>query len=189
MNTLQQKIESVLFYKNEPMSYVWLAKTFGLSLGEIKDAVAGMHDFYQSRGISLAISETSVSLMTSLVGSETITLMTKKEDAKDLSKQALETLSIIIYKGLVTKAEIDYIRGVNSVFILRNLLIRGLIEKSHNPSDKRAPLYTITHDTLSFIGITKATELPEYELYSKKLLELEQAYIQETTEEQKPSDI
>ena len=62
--------------------------------------------------------------------SATVETLTKEELMKDLGKAGLETISIILYKGPISRAEIDYIRGVQSNFILRNLLVRGLIEKS-----------------------------------------------------------
>jgi len=44
----------------------------------------------------------------------------------NLSESAMETLSIIAYKGPINRSFIDEIRGVNSSYILRNLLIRGV---------------------------------------------------------------
>lgn len=176
MNTLQQKIESLLFYKNEPVSYTWLSKTLGLSVSEIVDHVSTMSQYYDNRGMTLLRTESAISLVTSQVGSDIISEISKKDESKELSKQALETLAIIVYKGSVTKSEVDYIRGVNSVFILRNLLIRGLIQKQQNPADKRAPLYIITHDTLSFLGIHTVSELPGYTEYMKKLTDLSERY-------------
>ena len=82
---------------------------------------------------------------------------------KDLSKATLETLSIVLYKNGATRAEIDYIRGVNSTFSLRALSVRGLVEKIQDPSDNRRFIYKPTFELLSFMGVTKVEELPEYE--------------------------
>jgi len=79
-----------------------------------------------------------------------------------LGKAGLETLSIILYKAPITRVEIDYLRGVNSNFILRNLLIRGFIEKVVNPGDQRSYLYKPSLDLLSFLGVSKVEDLPEY---------------------------
>ena len=183
MNILQQKIESLLFYKNEPVSYTWLAKILDCSVSEIKESITDMHTYYTDRGIALLTTESEVSLATAASASTIISDIAKKEDIRELSKQALETLAIIIYKKSVSKSEIDFIRGVNSVFILRNLLIRGLIEKEANPDDKRSPLYTITHDTLSFLGIHDVRELVGYTEYTQKLDELHQEYAYEQVNE------
>jgi segregation and condensation protein B len=92
-----------------------------------------------------------------------------REITTPLSKSALETLAIILYSGPISKSEIDHIRGVNSQFMLRNLLVRGLIEKKDNPDDKRRSWYQTSSDTLTFLGITHIDELPSYEACLEKL--------------------
>ena len=44
-----------------------------------------------------------------------------------LSNAALEVLAIIAYNEPITRVEIDKLRGVESVYILRRLLAKGLI--------------------------------------------------------------
>ena len=87
--------------------------------------------------------------------------LTKEELVKDLAVRS-ETLSIIIYQGPLSRAEIDYIRGVQSNFILRNLMIRGLVEKIPNPKDQRSFLYKPTFEFLSYLGVTKIEEMPQF---------------------------
>ena len=183
MNTLQQKIESLLFFKNEPVSFSWLAKQLGLKASDIESNILEMKPFYLDRGFSLITTEGKVALMTSKIADELIGNITKSGEERELSKQALETLSIVLYKKKITKAELDYIRGVNSVFILRNLLMRGLIEKNINLTDKRSPLYSVTHDTLSFLGIEKASDLPQFKHFTSKLGELENRWNSELESE------
>ena len=81
----------------------------------------------------------------------------------------METLSIILYQGPISRSDIDYIRGVNSQFILRNLLIRGLIERIDNPNDARSFLYKVSINLLANLGINKIEELPEYEQVKKDI--------------------
>jgi segregation and condensation protein B len=88
--------------------------------------------------------------------------LTKDELNRDLGKAGLETLSIILYQGPISRADIDYIRGVNSQFIIRNLLIRGLVERVDNPQDARSFLYQTTLSLLSHLGLSKKEDLPEY---------------------------
>jgi segregation and condensation protein B len=101
-------------------------------------------------------------LGTSPSASSLIAEITKEELSKELSKAALETLATVLYKGPITRAEIDYIRGVNSNFILRNLQVRGLVEKIDNPADQRSYLYKPTFQLLEFMGVTRLEDLPEY---------------------------
>jgi segregation and condensation protein B len=95
--------------------------------------------------------------------SSLIEQLTKEELTRDLGKAGLETLSIVLYQGPISRADIDYIRGVNSQFILRNLLIRGLVERVDNPADARSFLYQTTLQLLSHLGISKREDLPEFD--------------------------
>lgn len=186
MTPLQQKIESLCLFKNEPLTYSWLAKKLGVSENDIYTSVGDMMGFYTDRGITLVRADDSVALMTAASSAELLNELTKAKEERELSKQAMETLSIVAYKGRITKPELDYIRGVNSVFILRNLLIRGLIEKKQNLLDKRSPFYVPTHDLYSFLGIESKQDLPEFEAVGKKLTELEEHYIDDIVEVKEP---
>ncbi len=101
--------------------------------------------------------------------SELIENLQKEELNKDLSKAALETLSIVLYKNGVSRAEIDYIRGVNSSFTLRALSVRGLIEKASDAKDSRRFLYKPSFDLLSYMGVRSVQELPEYRQVNKEM--------------------
>ncbi|MFA5420962.1 MAG: SMC-Scp complex subunit ScpB, partial [Patescibacteria group bacterium] len=74
---------------------------------------------------------------------------------------SLETLTIIAYKGPIKKKSIEKIRGINCSLILRNLLLRGLIEEksANEPEDNE---YTVSLDFIKFLGISKIDDLPEY---------------------------
>lgn len=163
--TLDAQIEAVLFWKAEPVSVKKLASILGKNEKEIREAVAALKTNLQTqnRGLTLIELEDEITLGTSKDISALIEKLTKEELVKDLGKAGLETLSIILYQGPLTRSEIDYIRGVNSQFILRNLLVRGLVDKVENPKDRRAFLYKSSFDLLSFLGISNIADLPDYE--------------------------
>jgi len=71
---------------------------------------------------------------------------------------------LIAYLGPISRAQIDYFRGVNSSFILRNLLMRGLIERVSESAD-RSYSYQISFDLLKHLGISKIEDLPDYLKY------------------------
>lgn len=96
--------------------------------------------------------------------------MIKDDLQKDLGKSALETLAIILYQGPIKRADIDYVRGVNSQFILRNLLMRGLISRVDDPSDERTFLYKPSLELMAFLGITDIKQLPDFEEVVGKLM-------------------
>lgn len=161
-NTLEKQIEAVLFWKGEPISIKKLVQTLGKSEEEISASLKTLESNLAGRGVGLVFKEDEVSLSTSKDVSDIIEKLTKEELVKDLGKAGLETLSIIIYQGPLSRAEIDYIRGVQSNFILRNLMIRGLVEKIPNPKDQRSFLYKPTFELLSYLGVTKIEEMPQF---------------------------
>ena len=158
-----QKIEAVLFWKAEPVSFKKLAGLLNTDVNKVKDALQELENTLKGRGLTLVRTDEEVMLGTAKELSPLIEQLTKEELTRDLGKAGLETLSIVLYQGPISRANIDYIRGVNSQFILRNLLIRGLVERVENPKDARSYLYKTTLDLLSHLGISKIEELPEYE--------------------------
>lgn len=160
---LESQIEAILFWKAEPVSIKKLSTILNRDENEINDAVTKLEESLLGRGLCLIRLDNDISLTTSANSSEIIMQLTKDEMMRDLGKAGLETISIILYQGPISRAEIDYIRGVNSQFILRNLLIRGLIEKVDNPKDQRVSLYKATIDLMSYLGISKLSDLPEFE--------------------------
>jgi segregation and condensation protein B len=160
---LVQKLEALLFWKAEPVKIKKLATLLNVDAAAI---IAGLNELEQSlkgRGLSLVRDDEEVMLGTAKELSPLIEQLTKDELSRDLGKAGVETLSIVLYQGPISRADIDYIRGVNSQFILRNLLIRGLVERVDNPADARSFLYKPTLALLSHLGVTKIADLPEYE--------------------------
>jgi len=160
---LPQKLEALLFWKAEPVSFKKLASLLKVDEPTITTALNQLEETLKGRGLSLVRNDEEVMLGTAKELSSLIEELTKEELSRDLGKAGLETLSIVLYQGPISRADIDYIRGVNSQFILRNLLIRGLVERVDNPKDARSFLYKPTLELLSHLGVTKISELPEYE--------------------------
>lgn len=148
-----------------------IAEIFGVSIDEVRSAIGALSESLTSRGVSIIVNNDEVMMSVSKDLSSIIDSIRKDEINKELSKAALETMSIILYKGEngVTRSEIDYIRGVNSSFILRNLLVRGLVGKESDAKDSRRVVYKPTIDTLSFMGVTRIQDLPEYTEVNAKL--------------------
>ncbi|HEY4715209.1 MAG TPA: SMC-Scp complex subunit ScpB [Candidatus Paceibacterota bacterium] len=161
--TLDQKIEAILFMKGEPMTHKKLSELCDASKDEIEVALRDFEAKLQDRGLTLIHKEGSVMLGTNPELGSMLENMRKEELSRELSKASLETVAVILYKEGATRADIDYIRGVNSSFILRNLLVRGLVEKITDPTDSRRYLYKPSYDLMSYLGLSKLSELPEFE--------------------------
>jgi len=161
--SLDSQIEAILFWKGEPQSIKKLAANLGKKEEEILASLEILKEKIKDRGVELIYKDDEVMLGTASKLTHIIERLTKEELVRDLGKAGLETISIIAYKGPISRAEIDYIRGVQSNFILRNLQIRGLVEKITNEKDHRSFLYRPTFELLSFLGVSKIEDLPEYE--------------------------
>jgi segregation and condensation protein B len=161
--SLDSQIEAILFWKGEPQSIKKLAANLGKKEEEIIISLEILKEKIKDRGVELIYKDDEVMLGTASKLAHIIERLTKEELVRDLGKAGLETISIIAYKGPISRAEIDYIRGVQSNFILRNLQIRGLVEKITNEKDHRSFLYRPTFDLLSFLGVSRIEDLPEYE--------------------------
>ncbi len=163
MSPLAQKIEAILFWRAEPMSIAKLSLWLGAPADEIVTSTQELETSLKGRGIVLMRKEDSVMLGTAPELSPLIETITKEELHKDIGKAGIETLSLITYFGPITRSEIDYIRGVSSTFVIRTLLMRGLIERVQNKNDQRSFFYKPTFDLLSHLGISNIEKLPEYE--------------------------
>lgn len=166
---LDAKIEAILFWKGEPISLKRLAFWLGVNEKEIKEALDELEKKLIDRGVALLRKDNEVALGTAPALSDLMESLAKEELSGELSKASLETLTIILYRGPVGKQEIDYIRGVNSSYTLRSLLIRGLAERLENPSDRRTYLYKPTFDLLSYMGIKRLEDLPDYQAVREEI--------------------
>jgi len=175
MLTLEKKLEAVLFYKAEPEPVARLAKLLSVSTTEIEEAAHALSASLAERGVRLLHVNDELELVTSPEVSDLLQQVRKEELSRDLGKAGAETLAIILYRGPLTRAQIDYIRGVNSAFILRNLQIRGLVERVNNPDDARSYLYRATPDLLKELGVTDLKDLPDYEPVQKDIASYESA--------------
>jgi len=101
----------------------------------------------------------------------------KQDYTRDIGRAGLEVLAAILYRGPLSRSDIDFIRGVNSSQTIRTLLMRGLIQKSSAKTAGRGGfVYEATTETLSTLGVTHIHELPDYAQVQQKLATLEANY-------------
>lgn len=161
--TLASVIESILFVYGEPIALKKLATAAGASEDDVRVALEELAAGYKDRGLILMEKDGMYQLGTQPDNTEYIERLVKDEFSADLSRSSLETVAVIAYKGPVSRAEIEHIRGVNCSFALRSLLMRGLIEREERAGDMRTYLYRVSTDFLKHLGIAKMEELPGYE--------------------------
>lgn len=165
---LRSIIESILFVSGEPLKIQKLAKVTGANLTEVKGAISELTLEYASgRGFILMKKEDQIQLVSNPENAEYISYLIKGEIQENLSQAALETLSIAAYRGPISRADIEVIRGVNSSFTIRALLLRGLLERVENTEGNRGYLYKISFDFMKKLGIDDVSKLPDFENLSR----------------------
>lgn len=164
MENIQSQIESLLFISAKPMSIKQLAEILEIDNKDAAEAGDRLVEEYKNKqsGIQIVKNAQQYQMVSSPENSELVRKLIKDETSGELSRPSLETLTIIAYRGPIGKFELDRIRGVNCALILRNLLLRGLIEPNSD-KEKGEIKYSVTMDFIRYLGISDLHQLPEYE--------------------------
>ncbi len=164
MKNIKSIIESILFMKGEPIKIGQLVKIIGEKKAIIIEEIETLFAEYKKRngGITIIKKGDTFTMVSSPENAEYVKQLTKDELEGDLSKVALETLAIVAYRGPISRVGIEAIRGVNSSFTLRNLRLRGLIERN-NSEKGRGYLYEVSVDFLKKLGISSIEDLPDFD--------------------------
>jgi segregation and condensation protein B len=173
---LSQTIEALLFTLGRPLSRKELIEKLEVSAEDIELALRDLQKNAGERGILCVDDGREVELRISPQSADMVEKVRKEELARELGRAGAETVSAILYRGPLSRSEIDFIRGVNSSQILRTLLVRGLVRRVSNPKDERSFLYEPTTELLSELGVSHRDELPDYKKTRSKLSDLEAAY-------------
>ena len=159
---LKQILESLLFVAGEPIKITRLAKICGLPKNTVQQALGELaEDLKKDRGLRLIELSDTYQLVTSPDNQEYVKELVSGEISGEISKASLEVLSVVAYRGPVTRAAIEVLRGVNSTYSLRNLLLRGLVTRRET-EDVRGYLYEISIDFLKELGKSRVQELPNW---------------------------
>lgn len=163
--SLSTKIESLLFISPRPLTVKRLAELASVETDAVEKELSALADRYNTdaSGLHLLRHANSVQFVSSPLNSKVVTDFIKEEQAGELTRPALETLTIVAYRGPISKIQLDTIRGVNCALILRNLMIKGLVEAKSGGKDKHQTSYQVTMDFVRFLGLSQISDLPDYE--------------------------
>ena len=158
-------LEGLLFVKgSDGLSLEEISSLTGENIDEIKNTLVELYNDYQSddRGIQLELLGNKYKLTTKEIHKEIYKKLVFEEESSNLSQSALETLAIIAYNEPITRIEIDEIRGVNSSYVVRKLLLKNLIQEVGRADLAGHPrLYGVTNDFLDYFGLNSIKDLPE----------------------------
>lgn len=188
VNELKNTLEALLFVASKPLKTKELAKILELDEAAIKLALDEIVTEKKDSGIVVLDNNREYQLASSSKYSTEVKNFLNAELREKLTDATVEVMAIIAYRQPISKAEIEAIRGVNSQYSLRNLLMRGLIEKINNPADARSFLYQTTTEFLMHLGLSSNKELADFEKLTEsiKLPEtpglLQQTYIDKSAD-------
>jgi segregation and condensation protein B len=163
MPTLKAKLESLIFVANKPLTSKELADFLEVKNDEVETALNElMNDYLENKsGLQLIKNNSKYQLVSSADNSKIVQDFLQDETSGELSRPSLEALTIIAYRGPIAKLDLDRLRGVNCSLILRNLLMRGLIEEKFD-KDKNENYYNVTLDFIRYLGINQVEDLPDF---------------------------
>jgi len=161
--SLKSLLESLFFVAEGPLSLDRLAAVLEeFDRAEIAQALDELASecIAQERGIILAEVAGGYQLRTPSGHTEYLKRLQRSRGAK-FSQSALETLAIIAYRQPVTRAEVEYLRGVDCGGVLKTLLERKLIRILGKKDVPGKPLvYGTTREFLEVFSLKNLTALP-----------------------------
>ena len=170
-----QQIEGLLFALGEPLLYTDIQKLLSIS-DEVLHATIAHLRAQRNRGVVVVDDGKMIELRVAPEVSELVERVRRNENSRDIGRAGLEVLAAILYRGPLTRAEIDFIRGVQSSQTIRTLTTRGLVRRVPHLKDDRSFLYEATTELLATLGSTHPRDLPDFDVVRQKLSQLEESY-------------
>lgn len=168
---LSSVIEALIFAAEEPISgakireiIVENEEQIEISEQTVQQFVDKLNKRYDENGFCFRIEKLAggFTFMTQKKFHYWLSVFQHENAYRKLSQSAIETLAIVAYKQPITKPEVDQIRGVDSGYILRQLMEKALIEVSGRADSPGKPLlYRTTKHFLKHFGISSVDELPK----------------------------
>ena len=159
-------IEAVLFAAGYPVGYAKLGQVIGTSAGAAKRIVREYAEEYNNdedglpRGIMLLCFDGQLCTREAFGSYIREALGIKR--GGNLSQSSIETLAVIAYNEPVTRAFVDTVRGVDSIYAMSALLEKQLIEVCGRLDVPGRPrLFRTTESFLRVFGMTSLEDLPE----------------------------
>ena len=161
-------IEGLLYVQGDlGLTIDQVMDVLGISEEEAKRLIFNLKNSYESdnRGLRIKYLANTFKLTTKEEHKQYYQKLLENPKTHTLSQTALETLAIIAYNEPITRIEIDKLRGVDSSYIIRRLLAKGLIKENGKADLPGKPiLYKTTDDFLDYFGLSSISELPKIEL-------------------------
>lgn len=175
-NELKPILEALLFAGERPLNIEELRQAFeeAPEAPAIRTALDELKREYeeQGRGIRLFEIAGGFQILTEAAFGTYLKRFYQAREKKKLSQATLETLSIIAYKQPVTRAEIEFVRGVNVDGALKSLMEKALVKiVGRKEVPGRPMLFGTTKVFLEHFGLNSIKELPALSEFTEKDIE------------------
>jgi segregation and condensation protein B len=166
---LERAVEALAFAADEPLAAGdaarIIAEVTGAQVGaaDVEAAVDRLNATYEDGGRAFRIQRWGggLRLATEPDVAPFVRTLLAKEQGGRLSRALVETLAVVAYRQPVTKPEVDFVRGVNTDYALRQLLEKDLISVTGRAEGVGRPLlYGTTERFLDLFGLGTLEELP-----------------------------
>lgn len=164
---LDAMLEAMLFAGGEAVSVQRLAAALEQEPVKMKELMDGFMSRYNYKrsGLRIIQLEESYQICTRSEHFDAIQRLLSPASSPELSRAALEVLSIVAYHQPVIKSVIEQVRGVDCSGVINKLLARDLIEeRGRHPSPGKPILYGTTQEFLRCFGLSSLEELPGTDL-------------------------
>jgi segregation and condensation protein B len=175
--SMTAKLEALLFVAPGLVSVTQLVAALDVSTSEVQAGLEDLAAKYGAldSGLRLQNYRGRYQLTTAPEAAELIERFLGLEATSRLSRAALEALSIVAYRQPATRPQVDAIRGVNSDYVLKSLLSKGVIEEIGRAETPGRPiLYGTTPEFLQYFGLDSLDDLPPLNLEDEENQNAEQ---------------
>jgi segregation and condensation protein B len=160
---VERLVEAMLFVGGAPLTTARAAEAVrGLTSDQFAQSVAQLNREYRQQGrpyhirprdqgYELALRPAFRGVADRLQGAARATR---------LSQPALDTLALVAYRQPVTRAEVDGLRGADSIALLRQLVRLGLASVQRGDGGPGEALYSTTPRFLTLFGLKNLDDLP-----------------------------
>jgi segregation and condensation protein B len=169
---LKPLVEALIFVSDSPVRLERLAEVLECDKEVVGRAVELLKmDYASGRGVILQEVAEGYQFRTSAESAEWIRRLSKTRPFR-FSRAALETLAIIAYRQPITRAEIEYLRGVDSGGVVKTLLEKHLVRMLGKKDVPGRPImYGTSKEFLEFFGLRELGQLPALREFSELLPE------------------
>lgn len=168
---LMPHVEALIFASERPITQIEMtdlltqALEITIETDRVAACIEAIREKYEEPYYPFQLKEAGggFQFLTKKAYHKTVLQLNGDKHIKKLSVAAMETLAIIAYKQPVTKAEIEFIRGVSVDYSIQKLLEKELITiLGRNEEMVGKPLiYGTSKNFMDYLGINGTAQLPQ----------------------------